>query len=306
MSAIVDEKPPGKPGLGAGSGSTRSGGASVSEAWSGEGGIANAMITSTTPERKKKRLLTTSGPNGVARRADHQAAALNGDVVSGAVLQFHTKNTDGLHSQSANPPWKPTATASQQVNGHSQKTFRGQSYSGFADEGYGSFPRHGFADEDDWMPEDEDELMKRINSSLGHSSPFVQAGTAKVKKPVTPEQAYAEKQQARDVETSRCMREANLAAKGLKSIITANEVGVPQVYPKGSNANILAPARVAQEQKSKPNGGGGLSISFLEDMDQRTDDFDPQLAQCEMQNDQGPRSSNRKTVCDSAMANILQ
>ena len=86
----------------------------------------------------------------------------------------------------------------------------------FADKGYGSFSWQGFASEDDWMPEDEDELMKGINSSLGHSSPFVQAGTEKVKKPMTPEQAYAEKQQARDVEMSRRMREANLAAKGPK------------------------------------------------------------------------------------------
>lgn len=291
MSAIVDEKSPGKLGLGAGSGSTD---ASVSEVWSGEGGTANAMITSTTPERKKKKLFTTLGPNYVARGVDHQAAALNGDVVSGAVLQFHRENTDGLHFQSANPLWKSTATASQQVNGHSQKTFCDQSNSMFADEGYESFCRHGFADEDDWMPEDEDELMKRINSSLGHSSPFVQAGTAKVKKPVTPEQIYAEKQQARDVERSRRMREANLAAKGLKSIITASGVGVPQVYRKRSNVNTLAPARVAQEQKSKPNGGGGLSISFLEDMDQRTDDFDPQSAQRETWNDRGPRSQQQK------------
>jgi hypothetical protein len=294
MSATVDEKLFGKLGLGARSGSTRSGGASVSEAGSGEGGAASAMITSTTPERKKKRLFATSSPNIVARRADHQAAALNGDVVSGAVLQFHTKDTDGLHSQCANPPRKPPTTVSQQANGHSQEKFRRQSNCMFADEGYGSYPRHGFADEDNWMPEDEDELMKRINSFLGHSSPFVRADAAKVKKAVTPERAYAEKQQARDVETSRRMREANLAAKGLKSTITANGVGVLQAPPEGSNASMLAPARVAQEQKSKPNGGGGLSISFLEDIDQRTDDFDLQSSQRETWNDRNPRSRQQK------------
>lgn len=296
MSAIVDEKPRGKLGLGAGSGRTGGGGASVSDVWSAEGGTANAMITSTTPERKKKKLFTTLVPNGVARGADYKAAALNGDVASGAVLQFHTNNTDGLHPQSANPPSKSTATASQRVNGHSQKTLRDQFNSMFADEGYESFSVHGVVDEEDWMPEDEDELMKRINGSLGHSSPFVQAGTAKVKKPMTPEQAYAEKQRARDVETSRRMREANLAAKGLKSTITANGVGIPQVYLNGSNIDILALARAAQEQKSKPktNRGGGLSIGFLEDMDQRTDDVDPQSAQRETWNDRDSRSRQQK------------
>jgi hypothetical protein len=296
MSAIVDEKPPGKLELGVGSGRTSGGGVSVSDVWSAEGGTANTMITSTTPERKKKKLFTTLVPDGVARGPDHKAAALNGDIASGAVLQFHTDNIDGLHFQSANPPSKPTATASQRANGHSQKTFCNQFNSMFTDEGYGSFSVHGVADEDDWMPEDEDELMKRINGSLGHSSPFVQAGTVKVKKPMTPEQAYAEKQQARDVETSRRMREANLAAKGLKSTITANGVRVPQVYPNGSNVDILSPARVAQEQKSKPktNGGGGLSIGFLEDMDQRTDDVDVQSAQHETWNDRDPRSRQQK------------
>jgi hypothetical protein len=109
MSAVVGEKLPGKLGLCAGSGRTGGGGAGVSDVWSAEGGRENAMVTSTTPERKKKKLFTTLARNGVARGADNKAAALNGDVASGAVLQFHASNTDGLHSQSASPLSKCTA-----------------------------------------------------------------------------------------------------------------------------------------------------------------------------------------------------
>jgi hypothetical protein len=43
------------------------------------------------------------------------------------------------------------------------------------------------------------------------------------------------------------MREANLAAKGLKSRITADGVGAPQAYPKGSNADVLASNHPAPE-----------------------------------------------------------
>src|SRR4051794_20151091 len=57
---------------------------------------------------------------------------------------------------------------------------------------------------------------------------------------------------------------------------------------------MLAPVRVAQEQKSKPDGGGGLSISFLEDMDQRTGYFEPQSAQRESWNDRRSKSQQQK------------
>jgi hypothetical protein len=58
------------------------------------------------------------------------------------------------------------------IDGHSQKTFHGQSNSLSADEDHRPFSAHSVAEEDDWMPEDEDELMKGDQRLLGLSEFF--------------------------------------------------------------------------------------------------------------------------------------
>jgi hypothetical protein len=232
---------------------------------SGEAGAEDTKRTPTTAEKKKKKLFGTLGGNGLAVRAgQHVAAAAKGAVASGDVPCSHTNRPGGLHSQSESSAPKSANGASQQTNGHRQKTFQDQTDSIFVDEGYGSFSVPD-DDDDDRVPENEDELMKRINGSLGLLSPFVvQNDRKKVNKLVSPEQAYAEKQRERDVERSRRMREANLAAQKQKSKVTAN------------------------------GSGGGLSVGFLEDMEARKNGEESGLTQGESRDVGNARREDQK------------
>ena len=202
-----------------------------SGAQTGDASAENAQSASKTSERKKKKLFGTLGASGIAAEREHQTLSTDANVT---VCEKANFGSEVACSQAGNSASKSAKGDPQLTSGHRPKKSRDQSNSLFVDEGYGSFPVPG-ADDDDLVPENEDDLMKRINDSLGLSSPFVQNRRAKANKNITPRRAYAEKQRQRDAAESKRMREANLTAK---------------------------------EQKSKhiASGGGGLSVGVLEDI----------------------------------------
>ena len=201
--------------------------------------IANSEFEA--PERRKKKLFGTLGANSVSVPAYNQRAASNGNV---AVLGKPSSRVDpvGISQLQDEQSGGGANGATQPVLGQELDTFCKKLDSMFVDEGYGSITIPD-GDDNDRVEENEDELMKRINDSLGLSSPFVQYDKAKIKKPATPVQIKAETQRKRDVEESRRMREANLTAK-------------------------------ERERHQTATGGGGLSVDFLEDIEPRKDSVD--------------------------------
>ena len=212
-------------------------------------------------KKKKKKLFGTLGANSVSASANNNRVASNDNV---AVLEKPSSRIDpvGISQLQDGPSGCGANETTQAVLGQDLDTFCKKLDSMFVDEGYGSITIPG-NDDDDRVEENEDELMKRINDSLGMSSPFVQNGKAKIKKPATLVQAKAEHQRRRDVEESRRMREANLAAK-------------------------------EQKPDQAATRGGGLSVDFLEDIEPKKDGVDPGTARKTGSNDGAARFGYEK------------